>query len=156
MLGFILTACAPNTENSVDPTDVVDLDVETNSELEPADEIEDEALNEQGLAEEGMVVSMPLANDEVESPLSIEGEARGYWFFEGSFIVRLLDADENELAFGTAVASGEWMTEDFVPFEAELTFDPGDQEEGVLVLENDNPSGLEENQRRLEIPIRFQ
>lgn len=93
--------------------------------------------------------------DTVQSPLTVEGEARGTWFFEASFPVRLLDGNGKEIAVIPAQAQGDWMTEDFVPFRAELTFTLPTTAEGTLVLEKDNPSGLPEYADELRIPVRF-
>lgn len=130
----------------------IGIGVEENAQIQSSsiDEAEDEEVE----AEE-IVVSTPQPGDSVESPLVIEGEARGNWYFEGSFIARLVDTNQNELAFASAFALGEWMTEDFVPFKAEFDFQAGELEGGIIVLENENPSGLIENQRRLEIPVKF-
>ncbi len=98
----------------------------------------------------------PRPNAVVRSPLLIEGEARGYWFFEADFPVRLLDADGNELATGTAYAQDEWMTEEFVPFVAELEFAQPTTDTGDLRLLRDNPSGFPENDDVLTIPVKFQ
>ncbi len=93
----------------------------------------------------------------IDSPLTITGMARGYWFFEASFPIVLTDWDGLIVAEGYATANGEWMTEDFVPFTATLTFTkPAFDERGTLILKKDNPSGLPENDNALEIPIRFQ
>lgn len=104
-------------------------------------------------------VDYPESGSLVESPLLILGQARGLWFFEASFPVRLLDADGNEIANGIAQADlpadGEWMTEDFVPFQAELKFSPPLTETGTLVLEKDNPSGEAANAAELRIPVEF-
>ena len=69
--------------------------------------------------------------------------------------MRLLDANGQELAVAPAQAKGDWMTNDFVPFEVELNFSAPKTETGTLVLEKDNPSGLPENANKLEIPVRF-
>jgi hypothetical protein len=97
----------------------------------------------------------PRPNQEIFSPLFINGQARGYWFFEASFPVKLLDGNGNEIAFTIAQAQDEWMTEDFVPFEAVLEFEKPDTENGVLVFQKDNPSGLLENSDELIVPIKF-
>ncbi len=99
-------------------------------------------------------VNSPRPNQLIESPLTVEGEAKGFWFFEGSFPVKLLDADGNTLAQSVAQAKSEWMTEEFVPFEAKIEFST-QKEEGTLVLEKDNPSGLPENADELRIPVKF-
>ena len=101
-------------------------------------------------------VDSPKPNQTVESPLQITGQARGYWFFEASFPVKLVAEDGEILAMGIAQAQTDWMTEDFVAFELELTFDPANQKSGTLILERDNPSGLPENADELQIPVYFQ
>lgn len=101
-------------------------------------------------------IDNPRPNQEIESPLSIRGEARGYWFFEASFPVVLTDGDGLIIAQGIATAQGEWMTEDFVPFEAALEFEKSeDNDKGTLILRKDNPSGLPEYDDALEVPIIF-
>jgi len=98
----------------------------------------------------------PQPNETITSPLTVKGEARGYWFFEASFPVKLLDAKEEVIAIAIAQAKSDWMTEDFVPFEATLEFQNPGTEKGTLVLEKDNPSGLPENADELRIPVAFQ
>lgn len=99
----------------------------------------------------------PLPGQPISSPLTIRGEARGYWFFEASFPVFLTNWDGLIIAEGVAQAQSDWMTEDFVPFEVELTFDKPDYGiNGALILKKDNPSGLPENDDALEIPVIFE
>ncbi len=100
-------------------------------------------------------VSNPRPNQVVQSPILIEGEARGNWFFEASFPVLLLDEQGNTLATATSQAEGEWMTEDFVPFTASLSFQPPSAKKGTLVLKKDNPSDLPEFDDELRIPVVF-
>lgn len=100
-------------------------------------------------------VTTPRPNQLVQSPLLIGGEARGYWFFEASFPVRLKDANDEELGIGIAQALSDWMTEDFVPFEAIIEFRTPVTKKGTLILEKDNPSGLPEHADELRIPVFF-
>ncbi len=100
-------------------------------------------------------VSTPRPNDTVANPLVIEGEARGFWFFEASFPVKLYDEAGNELATGIAEAKADWMTDDFVPFVATIEFNMPNSKKGKLVLQKDNPSGLPENDDSLIIPVKF-
>jgi len=100
-------------------------------------------------------VSTPRPGEVVQSPLRIAGEARGKWYFEATFPVTLLDAAGRTLVQSYAQAQGEWMTEAFVPFGAELRFEAGATTEGTLVLERSNPSGLPEHADALRIPVRF-
>jgi hypothetical protein len=102
-------------------------------------------------------VTEPVANTEIGSPLTIKGEARGYWFFEASFPVKLIDAEGNDVPLDPPymMATEEWMTEEFVLFEDTFTFTPPATETGTLILQKDNPSGLPENDDELRIPVRF-
>jgi hypothetical protein len=105
-------------------------------------------------------VISPKPGDQITSPLKITGEARGNWFFEASFPVVLTNWDGLIIAEGIATAKGEWMTTDFVPFEATLTYikpvgGEAFNNRGFLILKKDNPSGLSENDAALEIPIFF-
>jgi hypothetical protein len=105
--------------------------------------------------ENKIIVDKPQALDTVESPIIIEGQARGSWFFEASFPIKLIDANGNVLGTGIAQAQSEWMTEDFVRFKAELKYSASEDGSGRLVLERDNPSGLPENDDSLNIPVRY-
>lgn len=100
-------------------------------------------------------VMRPRPDEEIISPLTIEGEARGIWFFEASFPIVLTDKDGRIIAEGHAEAQGNWMTEDFVPFRAVLEFSASYGERGTLVLRKDNQSGLPEHDDALEIPVTF-
>ncbi|MEK7067027.1 MAG: GerMN domain-containing protein [Patescibacteria group bacterium] len=100
-------------------------------------------------------VDSPLPNQEIESPLLVTGQARGYWFFEASFPVKLLDGNGKEIAVKPAEAQEEWMTEEFVPFKSTLEFKIPGTDFGTLVLEKDNPSGLPEKADELRVPVRF-
>ncbi|MFA6100250.1 MAG: Gmad2 immunoglobulin-like domain-containing protein [Patescibacteria group bacterium] len=100
-------------------------------------------------------VTTPLADTFVKSPLHIEGQALGSWYFEASFPIKLLDANGRPLGAATAKAQGEWMVNAFVPFKADLTFSVPTTDKGTLVLEKDNPSGLPQNADELRIPVKF-
>ena len=100
-------------------------------------------------------VDNPRPNQAIESPLYITGEARGFWFFEADFPVKLFDDNGFLLGVTPAQASGDWMTEDFVAFKATLLFAVPSTPKGKLVLEKDNPSGLPEHADELIIPIYF-
>ncbi len=102
-----------------------------------------------------IVVTSPQQGDTVTSPLTVKGSARGSYYFEGVFPIKLLDSAGQELARGQAQAQGEWMTNDYVPFTATLTFAKPATATGSLVLEKDNPSGLPANAQILVVPIAF-
>lgn len=100
-------------------------------------------------------VERPLPNQDIKSPLKITGKARGFWFFEGSAPLKLVDKDLKILATGYVSAKGEWMTEDFVPFEGELKFESPDDERGYLIFSRANASGKPEHDRVYRIPVLF-
>ncbi len=97
-------------------------------------------------------VETPKAHAKIASPFVVKGQARGTWYFEASFPVKLVDEKGAVIAQTPAQAQGEWMTEDFVPFEATLTF-TATSGKGTLVLERDNPSGLPQNDAQVRIPV---
>lgn len=101
-------------------------------------------------------VNSPRPNAAISSPLNVAGEAVGNWYFEASFPIKLFDADNNLLAEDIAKAQSDWMTSDFVPFTATLSFtaQPANSA-GTLILYRDNPSGLPQNDDSLIIPVMF-
>lgn len=111
--------------------------------------------NQVALKPDLITVATPRVGDTVKSPLTITGKARGYWFFEASFPIRIYDGFGKELGVAVAQAQDEWMTTEFVPFKAVLEFRMSSTETGILVLEKDNPSGLPENADELRFPIKF-
>jgi len=100
-------------------------------------------------------INSPRPNESITSPLTITGEARGYWFFEASFPIELQDESGNIIAQHYATAQTDWMTENFVSFSATLSFTPPSSNKGTLILRRDNPSGLPENDDELIIPVIF-
>lgn len=102
-------------------------------------------------------IERPLANEVITSPLMVQGEVRGYWMFEATFHMRLEDMDGNEIASTPIMSSGDWMTEDFVPFEGTLNFSSGDATEGKLIFMQHDASGPDEGPepKSFEMPVRF-
>lgn len=102
-----------------------------------------------------IIVESPWSGSTITSPLMIKGRARGGWYFEAVFPITLLDANGNEIGRTQGQAQSDWMTSDFVLFEALLEFQKPATLTGTLVLKNDNPSGLPEKSRKIEIPVSF-
>ena len=86
-------------------------------------------------------VEGPLPGTKITSPLVVTGRARGNWYFEASFPVKLLDGNGNQIAIAPAQAQGDWMTVDYVPFSVTFTFAQPVTATGTLILQKDNPSG---------------
>lgn len=106
-------------------------------------------------------VVSPQSGSTISSPVTITGEARGTWYFEASFPIVVVDWDGKIIGTGHAQANGDWMTTEFVPFTATVTFDKpanvGPQSiRGSIILKNDNESGQASTSKSIEIPILFQ
>ena len=84
---------------------------------------------------------------------TVTGEARGTWYFEGSFTIELLDKNSKRLAIAVAQAEGEWMTENFVPFKAEIKVPENYIGPATLILNKDNPSDMREHDASVSFPI---
>lgn len=123
----------------------------------PGNQVSSNATASQGstVSPADIQVTYPVTLSKVHSPLVVTGKARGTWYFEASFPVRLLDGNGNELATVPAEAQGDWMTEDFVPFIATLTFSQPSTPTGSLILEKDNPSGDPAHAAQIVIPVQF-
>ncbi|MDB5254381.1 MAG: hypothetical protein JWL80_447 [Parcubacteria group bacterium] len=103
-------------------------------------------------------VTLPKDNAVISSPVSVEGTARGNWFFEGSAPVYVIDSRGLDLGEGHIQATGEWMTTDFVPFKGTITFrfpPRGSGTAGYLIFENDNPSGDPARKLTFKVPVTF-
>ncbi len=99
-------------------------------------------------------VEVPAKNATVSSPLKIRGKAKGYWYFEASAPVKLVDENGKLIAEKFISATEEWMTEDWVPFEAEINFETN-KKRGYLIFNRANASGKPEHDRSLKIPVEF-
>ena len=131
-------------------------DEETGTTNAEADTSGDGKNNEVDAISDQIIVSAPLPDQLITSPLIITGEARGTWFFEANFPVSLLDSNENILVLHYAATEEEWMTEDFISFTATIEFDDPETATGFLVLDKNNPSDIREYDAQLIIPVRFE
>jgi hypothetical protein len=105
--------------------------------------------------EDLIIVENPKAGEEISSPLFISGKARGFWFFEASFPIELVDENNNLVSSTIAEAKDEWMTEEFVLFEAVLNFSNPKTDKGFLIFKKDNPSGMKEYDDEFRVPVIF-
>ncbi len=105
-----------------------------------------------------IVVTYPLPQATVTSPLVVRGKARGNWYFEASFPISLVATDGTVLVETYAQATGDWMTTDYVPFTATLSYTvPATvtDRHGFLILRKDNPSGEPQFDNALTLPVTF-
>lgn len=90
---------------------------------------------------DSIVIDLPWPGAVTGKVFMIRGEARGSWYFEGSFPVIVFAGDGSVLWQGPATAQNDWMTEDFVPFTATATIPETYSGKATLLLKKDNPSG---------------
>ncbi len=104
-----------------------------------------------------IVVDVPKPNDGISATAAVfSGKARGTWYFEASFPIDIKNASGTVIAQGHAEAQGDWMTEDFVPFTATVTYPAQPKgSKGTVVFKNDNPSGDPARDKAVEVPIVF-
>ena len=105
--------------------------------------------------ENEVIIFSPQPNQLVASPLRVEGQAKGTWFFEATMPIKILDEADQELGVSYVEALDNWMTEDFVSFSGEIRFISEKDGPGILVINNSNPSGLPQYGKELRIPVRL-
>jgi hypothetical protein len=105
--------------------------------------------------ESDVVLTVPVINTVISSPVTISGKARGNWFFEASLPIEIIDSTGKVLGQGPAQAQSNWMTADYVDFLAEISFNVPETEKGFILIKKDNPSGLPEYDASIAIPVFF-
>lgn len=101
-------------------------------------------------------VNEPQPQQTVGNPITLSGEARGYWFFEASAPVLVTDWDGRIIGEGFITPTDDWMTEDFVPFSGTVSYElPVDaySASGTIIFKKDNPSDLPAHDDAFEFPI---
>src|SRR3989344_4206961 len=87
-------------------------------------------LAEETVYKDLIKVASPRANDLVTNPLFIKGEARGDWYFEASFPVKLFDANGEIVPLepgyimarcGPRPGAGNFVATGDIPFGTALT-----------------------------------
>jgi len=101
-------------------------------------------------------VELPFPDAVTGKEFSVIGKARGTWFFEASFPIYVLDENGDSLAVAVAQAQSDWMTEDFVPFRADIKVPESYIGPATLILKKDNPSGLPEHDASISFIINIQ
>lgn len=102
---------------------------------------------------DNIVPELPFPGAVTGKEFTIVGKARGTWYFEASFPVKVLDKDGKILFIGPAQAQSEWMTTEFVSFKIDVKVSQSYIGPATIVLEKDNPSGLSEHEASISFPI---
>lgn len=124
-------------------------------ETPKVEDIKDSSVSER---EDLILVQSPTPNSVVDSPVTVRGEARGFWFFEATAPVLVVDWDGRIIGESYIEAQDNWMTEELVPFEGQLTFELPENSysaSGTIIFRRANASGLPEHDMAIEIPVTF-
>jgi len=100
-----------------------------------------------------IVPELPVPSAIVGKQFTVSGKARGYWFFEASFPIQVLDKDGKILVSSFATAEDEWMTTEFVNFSADVSIPENYIGLATLVLNKDNPSDMRDKDASISFPI---
>lgn len=134
-----------------------DAAVIKNSQLNTENEIKESQVENDISLNPDVIISQPLANENFSSPFAVSGKIKGFWFFEGTCPLKIIDEKDKVLGTGVAKALEDALTEEYVPFVGFIDFLPEEKPttavKGFLVVTNDNPSGLIENELSIKVPI---
>ena len=102
----------------------------------------DSQVTYKNATKDNITVQLPYPGAVTGKEFDVIGKARGTWFFEASFPVKVLDKNGKVLFSGPAQAQGDWMTENFVPFKIHVKVPESYIGKATLLLNKDNPSGI--------------
>jgi hypothetical protein len=102
-----------------------------------------------------IVITSIIPGGVLSSGMVVTGTARGFWFFEASMPLELLDGNGSVVTSSIVQADGDWMTESCVPFTTPLVFDMPGTQTGILRFHKDNPSGEPQNDASYDVPVQF-
>lgn len=146
-----------NSDNN-DDEDNNDDDDDFEPEPDDNDDSDDDSNGDESMGPElPITVETPEFGAAIASPVTISGEAPGFWFYEAQFTVELYTEDDEYLGVAQLTAEGDWMTEEMVPFSGVLEFEvPEGVDRGYLQFVKANASGLPENEEFANWPIIFE
>jgi hypothetical protein len=100
------------------------------------------------------LVSLSLVpGQKVSGIINLIGSVKGNYFFEANIGVNVLDANKKTILGGHGTATTDWMSEGPVSFEATLNLTNLPKGPAYIQIANDNPSGIEANNKFIYIPI---
>lgn len=108
------------------------------------------------VSNESVIIATPQPGSVVTSPLVVQGQATGTWFFEAALPIQIVDVNGKVIGKGVASAQADWMTEALVPFAGSIEFSAPSTPNGWVVIKKNNPSGLPENDDEFRMPVRFE
>jgi hypothetical protein len=103
-----------------------------------------------------ILVSTPIKNSEVDSPLKVAGRARSDWFYEGTFPIFVYDSYDNLIAESHVSAQGDLVNDEFVKFVGDVQFSNYIKgANGTLVLRKNFAPGATVYDEHISIPVIF-
>ncbi|MDD4931665.1 MAG: GerMN domain-containing protein [Candidatus Colwellbacteria bacterium] len=99
------------------------------------------------------IITSPTSGSSVSHRVLLEGTAPGNWFFEASFPVSIEDSSGNIIATSHVTALSDWMTTLPIRFSGTIDLPTDYSGPAKLVFKKDNPSGIPENDARMEISV---
>lgn len=100
-------------------------------------------------------ILQPYNLNKISSPLVIEGEVKGPWFFEGTFPIKIEDKGGNLIKQGVAQSSEDWMSTGWVSFRTSIDFDIEKEIDAIIIFKKSNPSDLPENEDQATINVKL-
>ena len=107
-------------------------------------------------SESMIFITSPKPGDNMTSTVIIKGFALGAWYFEGVFPVVVENDTGMEIAEGQGKANGDWTSQGFVPFTAEVDVKAPYTGNATVVLKKDNASGDPSHDASVSFPVIFQ
>ncbi len=102
-------------------------------------------------------VSLSIAPGSIITDVvTITGEIKGVYFFEGKAQGLLLDENKKVLDTFSLDATSNWLTADAVSFKTTVDTTSALPGPGYLRFKNDNPSGDPEKDKYIDVPIVIQ
>ena len=102
-------------------------------------------------------ITSPISWTPISSPVTIIWEMSGYWFFEATAPVQIVDSDDIQLWEWYVTTQGERMTGWLVAFSWSVMFSLSwtTATTWSVILRRNNVSGLSENDAYVAIPVVF-
>lgn len=118
------------------------------------DNFQKENLKREVLGNKDDLLSFSIEPEQkVSEKITVKGEIKGGYFFEGNILVNILDGNKQIIKEGYGTATTDWMTVLPVSFTADVDFTNLASGPAYLEIKNDNPSDLRENDKNILIPI---
>ena len=95
------------------------------------------------------------SGQKIVSGVFLTGKIKGGFCFEAVCPIKIVSDQGDAIFSGVINLQGDWMTDELVPFQSGLKFDNSvaQAKRATIIINNDNPSGLAENERCYEIPV---